>query len=218
MRKTIIPIEVWEKIVDYLNYAYPNSEILEKRENYYGTTTYVMDLDFNYVINDTIKRFNINNKNAQREIKNFVNSARKRIREEDLSSGDYEAGESYPFDWSYELEKWIGEDSEKGEERKVSIPMDTWNNIIKYLDDYWYDFAVEEREDNGGKRLVLLPSTDEILENIAKDFKIRDRKSFVEIKDFLSAVLGKYSRGLNGNETVTVDWWRSFDKWLSGKI
>jgi len=218
MRKTIIPIQVWEKIAEYLDYLCPDTEIVGKREYSYGDTTYIMDLDFNTIINDTIERFNINNIKAQKEIKNFINSAKKRIREEDLSTGDYEVGESYPIDWFDELEKWIGEDSEKREERKTSIPSSTWDSIIKYLDYYWYDFVVEEREENGEKRFVLLPSADEILENIVEDLKINDRQSLLEIKDFLSAVLKNYSKGINSNETVTVMWWRSFDKWLRGEI
>ncbi len=107
MKETIIPLEVWKEIIQYLDKNWGSVEIVGEHEDDYGSMVPEVDwTTFKYAAKDAIKKFSITNKEAKDEIEEFKNDVEDAFYEDLLNYG-WEDGESKTIDWDGYFNKWI---------------------------------------------------------------------------------------------------------------
>ncbi len=71
MRKTVIPLDLWKKIIDWLEENYESLDIIDEGETYMDEHFIYLDPSVDDVYKKVVKEFGIKNAKAKKELKDY---------------------------------------------------------------------------------------------------------------------------------------------------
>jgi len=111
MRKTVIPLDLWKKIIDWLEENYDSADIIDEGKTYMDEEYIYLDPSIDDIYEKVVKKFGIKNAGAKKELRNYFDYMND-MSEDDMNTRFYDDGDdSMGLLWEYYWEKWIKGDS-----------------------------------------------------------------------------------------------------------
>jgi len=107
MRKTVIPLDLWGKIINWLEKYYDSADLINKGKTYIGENFISLDPSVDEIYKKVVKKFGIRNVEAKKELRNYFDYMGG-IAENEMNAS-FNEGNDYTvyFSWEYYWKKWI---------------------------------------------------------------------------------------------------------------